>query len=172
MVGPGIESRWRRDFPHPVQSGPGAHTASCIVNAGSFPRGISSRGMALTTRLHQSPRLKKRQNYTYTPSLTFKGLRSFYFTSKKVRPSHYRLSTKSAHKCGKIVSPTYLPPLSPGDIPSTNFCRRLSRSQDHGAARRIKSIKNVKDFAGYRSCGFPACSATPKSCHRSVLCCT
>jgi hypothetical protein len=28
LDGPGIESRWRREFP-PVQTGPGAHPASC-----------------------------------------------------------------------------------------------------------------------------------------------
>ena len=31
-----IESRWRRDFP-PVQTGPGAHPASCKMGTGSFP---------------------------------------------------------------------------------------------------------------------------------------
>ena len=32
----GIESRWGRDFP-PVQTGPGAHPASCKIGTGSFP---------------------------------------------------------------------------------------------------------------------------------------
>jgi hypothetical protein len=36
LDGPGIESRWRRDFP-PVQTGPGAHGASCTMGTGSFP---------------------------------------------------------------------------------------------------------------------------------------
>ena len=31
-----IESRWGRDFP-PVQTGPGAHPASCKMGTGSFP---------------------------------------------------------------------------------------------------------------------------------------
>jgi len=31
----GIESRWGRDFP-PVQTGPGAHPASCTMGTGSF----------------------------------------------------------------------------------------------------------------------------------------
>jgi len=30
LDGPGIESRWGRDFP-PVQTGPGAHPASCMM---------------------------------------------------------------------------------------------------------------------------------------------
>jgi len=35
-VGPsGIESRWGRNFP-PVQTGPGAHSASCTMGTGSF----------------------------------------------------------------------------------------------------------------------------------------
>ena len=35
LGGPGIESRWGRDFP-PVQTGPGAHPASYTVGTGSF----------------------------------------------------------------------------------------------------------------------------------------
>jgi len=34
----GIESRWGRDFP-PVQTGPGAHPASCTMGTGSYPGG-------------------------------------------------------------------------------------------------------------------------------------
>jgi hypothetical protein len=38
LDGPGIESRWGgRDFP-PVQTGSGAHPASCTMGTGSFPR--------------------------------------------------------------------------------------------------------------------------------------
>ena len=36
LDGLGIESRWGRDFP-PVQTGPGAHPASCTMGKGSFP---------------------------------------------------------------------------------------------------------------------------------------
>ena len=36
MEGTGIESRWRRDFPHPVQMGPRAHSASYTMYTGSF----------------------------------------------------------------------------------------------------------------------------------------
>ena len=38
----GIESRWGRDFP-PVQTGPGAHPASCTMGTGSFP-GVEAAG--------------------------------------------------------------------------------------------------------------------------------
>jgi len=38
----GIESRWGRDFP-PVQTGPGAHPASCRMGTGSLP-GVEAAG--------------------------------------------------------------------------------------------------------------------------------
>jgi len=43
-----IESRWGRVFP-PVQTGPGAHPASCIMGTGSFPGVKCGRGVLLTT---------------------------------------------------------------------------------------------------------------------------
>ena len=33
-----------------------------------------------------------------------------------------QISRQSAHKGGKVVSPTHRPPLSPGNIPGTHFC--------------------------------------------------
>ena len=47
----GIESRWGRDFP-PVQTGPGAHPASCTMGTGSFPGVKSGRGVTLTLYPH------------------------------------------------------------------------------------------------------------------------
>jgi len=44
----GIESRWGRDFP-PVQTGPGAHPASCKMGTASFPEVKCGRGVLLTT---------------------------------------------------------------------------------------------------------------------------
>ena len=44
---PGIESRWRRDFP-PVHTGPGTHPASSTMGTGSFPWVKSDRGVTLT----------------------------------------------------------------------------------------------------------------------------
>jgi len=44
----GIESRWGRDFPA-VQTGPGAHPASCTMGTGSFPGVKCGRGVLLTT---------------------------------------------------------------------------------------------------------------------------
>jgi len=51
----GIESRWGRDFP-PVQTGPGAHPASCKMGTWSFPRVKCSRGVLLTTHPLLVPR--------------------------------------------------------------------------------------------------------------------
>jgi hypothetical protein len=48
LDGPGIESRWKRDFPHHVQSGPGAHPASCTMGTGSFLGVKSGRDVTLT----------------------------------------------------------------------------------------------------------------------------
>jgi len=39
LDGPGIEFRWRARFSVPVQTGPGAHPASCTMGTGSFPGG-------------------------------------------------------------------------------------------------------------------------------------
>ena len=36
LDGPGIESRWGARFSAPVQTGPGAHPASCTMGTGSF----------------------------------------------------------------------------------------------------------------------------------------
>ena len=47
LDGPGIEFRSGRDFP-PVQTGPGAHPASCTMGNGSFLGVKSGRGVALT----------------------------------------------------------------------------------------------------------------------------
>ena len=46
--GPRIESRWGARFSAPVQSGPGAHPASCTMGTGSFPGVKSGRGVTLT----------------------------------------------------------------------------------------------------------------------------
>ena len=48
LGGPGIESRWRRDFP-PIQTGPGAHPASCKMGTLSIPGVKCGRIVLLTT---------------------------------------------------------------------------------------------------------------------------
>jgi hypothetical protein len=44
LDGPGIESRWGARFSAPVQTGSGAHPASCTTGTGSFPGVKSGRG--------------------------------------------------------------------------------------------------------------------------------
>ena len=48
LDGPGIESRWGARFSAPVQTGPGAHPASCTMGTGSFPGVKSGRGVTLS----------------------------------------------------------------------------------------------------------------------------
>ena len=48
LDGPGIETWWGARFSVPVQTGPGAHPASCTMGTGSFPGVKSGRGVTLT----------------------------------------------------------------------------------------------------------------------------
>ena len=48
LDGRGIESRWGARFSAPVQTGPGAHSASCTMGTGSFLGVKSGRGVTLT----------------------------------------------------------------------------------------------------------------------------
>jgi len=49
LDGPGKESRWGQDFSAPVQTGSGAHPASCTMGTGSFPGVKSGRDVTLTS---------------------------------------------------------------------------------------------------------------------------
>jgi hypothetical protein len=48
LDGPGNESRWKARFSAPVQTDPGAHSASCTMGTGSFPGEKSGRDVTLT----------------------------------------------------------------------------------------------------------------------------
>jgi len=48
LDGPGIESRWGRDFPQLSRPALGPHPASCTINTGSFQGVKSGRGLTLT----------------------------------------------------------------------------------------------------------------------------
>jgi hypothetical protein len=58
LDGPGIESRCRRIF-RPVQTGPGAHSASYIMGTGSFP-GVMRPGHDVDHPTPLASRLKKK----------------------------------------------------------------------------------------------------------------
>ena len=68
LDGPGIESRWWRDFPHPSRPSPGAHPAPCTMGTVSFP------GVKRPGRGADHPPTSKRQGhervglYLYSPS--------------------------------------------------------------------------------------------------------
>ena len=55
LDGPGSNPCGGRDFP-PVQTGPGAHPASCTMGTGSFPGVKCGRGVLLTTHPLLVPR--------------------------------------------------------------------------------------------------------------------
>ena len=73
LDGPGIESRWGRDFP-PVQTGPGAHPTSCTMGTGSFPGVRCGRGVTLTTHPLLAPRSWKSRAIPLPPSGPQPGL--------------------------------------------------------------------------------------------------
>jgi hypothetical protein len=69
LDGPGIESRWGgARFSAPIQTGPGAHPASCTMGTGSSPGVESARGVTLTPHPLLVPRSKNRvELYLYSP---------------------------------------------------------------------------------------------------------
>jgi len=68
---------------------------------------------------------------------------------------HMKVVRLSALRTGRHYPP------SPGNIPGTHFCDRLSRPQGHSGAGRIIPIKNSIDIAWNRTRDLPACSAVP-----------
>ena len=67
LDGPGTGSRWGVRFSATVQTGPGAHPASCTMGTGSFPGVKSGQGVTLTPHLLLVPLVMKEQSYTSTP---------------------------------------------------------------------------------------------------------
>ena len=58
LGGPGIESRWGRDFPHLSRPDPEVHPASCTVGTGSFLGVRCGQGVTLTPYPLLVPRSK------------------------------------------------------------------------------------------------------------------
>jgi hypothetical protein len=69
LDGPGIESRWGARFSAPVQTGPGAHPASCTMGTGSVSGVKNGRGVTLTSHPLLVPLVMKEQSYTSTPPM-------------------------------------------------------------------------------------------------------
>jgi hypothetical protein len=69
LDGPGIKSRWGRDFPHPSSPTLGPTQPFNTTGTWFLPRGV-----ALTTHPHLVPRLRKEESYTSTPRLGLHGL--------------------------------------------------------------------------------------------------
>jgi hypothetical protein len=72
-------SRWGRDF-LPVQTGPGAHPASCKMGNGSSPGVRCGRGMLLTTQPLLEPRSWKSRAIPLPTLWATLGLKRDYFT--------------------------------------------------------------------------------------------
>jgi len=73
LDGPGIETRWGRDFP-PVQTGPGAHPAFCTMGTGSFLGVNCGRGVTLSTHPLLAQRSWKSRAISLPPSGPRPGL--------------------------------------------------------------------------------------------------
>ena len=66
LDGPGIESRWGARFSAPVQTGPGAHPASCRMGTRCFPGVKSGRGVTLTSHPFVVPWSRKGRAIPYS----------------------------------------------------------------------------------------------------------
>jgi len=73
LGGPGIDSRWGRDFSSPVQTGLGACPASHTMGTGYF-LGVKRLGRGVNHPLYLAPRLKLEKTYSPTPPLDLRGL--------------------------------------------------------------------------------------------------
>ena len=67
LDGPGIESRWGARLAAPVQTGRGAHPASCTMGIGSFPGVEIGRGLTLTPQPLLVPWSRKSRAITLLP---------------------------------------------------------------------------------------------------------
>ena len=76
LDGPGIESRWGARFSAPVQTGPGAHLASCTMGTGSFPGVKSGRGVTLTPQPLLVPWSRKGRDIPLLPLWVVRPLQS------------------------------------------------------------------------------------------------
>jgi len=76
LDGPGIESRWGARFSALVQTGPGAHLASCTMGTGPFPVIKSGRGVTLTPHPLLVPWSRKSRAMPLLPLWTVRPVQS------------------------------------------------------------------------------------------------
>ena len=68
MDGPGIDSRWERDFPHPYRPAPVSHPVSYTMGTGSF-QGVKRQGRGVGHPPSSSAEVKGRvELYLYSTS--------------------------------------------------------------------------------------------------------
>ena len=92
LDGPGIESRWGARFSAPVQTGPGAHPASCTMGTRSFPGVKSGRGVTLTPHPLLVPWSRKGSAIPLLPLWAIRPVQSLS-TCTRV---HFTLMTEAA----------------------------------------------------------------------------
>jgi len=132
-----IKSRWGRDFP-PVQTGPGAHPASCTMDTGSFPWVNCGRGVGLITPPHLVPKVLEK--IIAIPLLTLRSCVTYKKGGKLPysQRSRYNDSLRADRSVDRIpvgmkfsspVQPTH-PPLK-GYLISFPRVKRPGYSVDH-----------------------------------------
>ena len=67
---------------------------------------------------------------------------------------HIKVITFSAVRTGHLYSP--------GNIPGTHFCYRISQPQDRSSLGRIQLMKISNNPTGNRNRDLPACRAVPQ----------
>jgi hypothetical protein len=113
LDGPGIESRWGARFSAPVQTGPGAHSASHTMGTGSFPR-VKRPGRDVDHPPPYSAEVKERvELYLYSP-LGHRGTFQceFYLFTFYI-PQQSLCATYTATCSDTVLSPSHsLQPMS------------------------------------------------------------
>jgi hypothetical protein len=95
-------------FSAPVQTGPGAHPASCKMGTGSFPRVESGRGVTLTPHPFLVPSSKHRvELYIYSPFVACKKsetylLSAMLFRGRVFLALCFRVSCQSSSFCATL----------------------------------------------------------------------
>jgi len=109
LDGPGIESRWVREFPS-VQTDPRVHPGSSKMGTGSFPRVKCGRGVLLTTHHLLAPRSWKSRAIPLPPgrsgraeNLAHTGIRSPDRPARSRSLHHFLYSIKMNFSNGSYI---------------------------------------------------------------------